>query len=198
MSAGCMNLVDLLVLVLLGVSALLGLSRGLVREMLGLGAWILAGYGAWRFGPGLVPMSEKAIGNPDIADPAAYILAFVMMLIVLSLLANLIGRMVRVSALGGLDRTLGLLFGIARGAAVLVAAYIPLALMLPPEKWPEIVQRAWSVRPIYDGAVLAAAELPEAYRPRVPPPPDTRPTTAADLLHATPEGRALGPPGGHP
>ena len=43
-----MNLVDLLVLAIVAISALLGLSRGFVREMLGLGAWLLAAYLAYR------------------------------------------------------------------------------------------------------------------------------------------------------
>jgi len=187
-----MNLVDLLVLGIVGISALLGLSRGLVRELLGLGSWVLAGYASFRLGPGVGPMMRSAIGNPDIADPAAYIVSFVLLLIVLSLLANLVGRMVQVSALGGLDRTLGLVFGIARGVAVLILAYIPLALMVPPEKWPPAVQQARTVPWLYQGAVWAAAQMPQEYRPRVPPPPDGPPTTSAELLHATPEGRALG------
>ena len=189
-----MNLVDLLVLAIVGISALLGLSRGLVRELLGLGSWLLAGYGAFRFGPALIPTLRTAIGNPDIADPAAYAGTFVVLLIVLSLLANLVGRMVQVSMLGGLDRTLGLVFGILRGALVVVAAYIPLALLLRPDQWPPVALHARSLPWIYDGAVWAADKLPPEYRPRVAPPPDRVPTTSADLLHATPEGRALGPP----
>jgi membrane protein required for colicin V production len=192
-----MNPVDLLVLAIVGVSALLGLSRGLVREILGLGSWVVAGIGAYRFGPLAIPMARSAIGNPDIADPAAYAVTFVLLLIILSLLSNLVGRMVQLSALGGLDRTMGLVFGIARGIAVLIAAYIPLALMLPPEKWPKSALDARSVPFIYAGAVWAADHLPAEYRPRVAPPPDGRPTTAAALLHATPEGRALGPPSVH-
>lgn len=188
-----MNLVDLGVLLIVGVSALLGLSRGLVRELLGLGAWLIASYGAYLYGPKMVPLAEQAIGNPDLADPIAYVATFVLMLIVLSLLANLVGRMVRLSALGGLDRTLGLVFGIARGAALLIAAYIPLGLMLPPDRWPPAAQRSLTLPLIYQSAVWAAARIPDQYRPRVAPPPDARPTTAADLMHATPEGRALGP-----
>jgi membrane protein required for colicin V production len=188
-----MNMVDLLVLAIVGISALLGLSRGLVREILGLGSWLTAGYAAYRLGPSVMPMTRQAIGNPDIADPAAYAIAFVAILILLSLLANLVGRLVQLSALGGLDRTLGLVFGILRGALVLVAAYIPLALMLPPEKWPPAVLQARSLPWIYAGAVWVADKLPPDYRPRVAPPPDNKPTITADLLHASQEGRALGP-----
>ena len=193
-----MNSVDLLVLAVLGVSALLGLSRGLVREALGLGSWLLAAYAAYQLGPNLQPMLRQAIGNPDLADPIAYVLVFVSVLIVLSLLANLVGRIVRLSALGGLDRTLGLLFGLARGAALLIAAYIPLGIMLPPERWPDSVLQARTLPYVYDGAVWAAGQLPAQYRPRVAPPPDGRPTTEAGLLHATPEAPALGRQTDHP
>ncbi len=193
-----MNLVDLLVLAILGVSALLGLSRGLVREALGLGSWLLAAYAAYQLGPNLQPVLSQAIGNPDLADPLAYVLVFVAVLIVLSLLSNLVGRIVRVSALGGVDHTLGLLFGLARGAILLIAAYIPLGIMLPPERWPEPVLRARTLPFIYDAAAWAAGELPIQYRPRVAPPPDGRPTTEAGLLHGTPDNHALGPQEEHP
>ncbi len=188
-----MNPVDLIALAVIGISALLGLSRGLVREVLGFGSWVVAGYGAYRFGPMAMPMAEQAIGNPDIADSAAYVGVFVILLVALSLISNLVGRAVQFSPLGGLDRTLGLVFGGARGVALLIAAYIPAALMLPPEKWPPAALNARSIYWIYAGAVWAADHLPPAYRPRVAPPPEEKPATAAEWLHAIPEGRALGP-----
>ena len=187
-----MNLVDLSVIAVVAISAILGLSRGFVREMLGLGSWLLAAYGAFRFGPQVLPMANKAIGNPDIADVAAYAGVFLVLVIVLSLLANLVGRLVRVSALGGLDRTLGLAFGILRGVAVMVLLYI-LGGALLPHPWPPQVTQARTVPLLHDAAVWATGMLPDAYRPNVPEPPDDKPTTSAELLHATPEGRALGP-----
>ena len=193
-----MNLVDLGVLLILGVSALLGLSRGFVRELLGLASWVLAGYLAFMFGPQVQPMARQAIGNPDIADPVAYLGVFVLLLIVFSLVSSLVGRMVRVSALGGLDRTLGLVFGLLRGAAVLVAAYIPLSLALPPDRWPEVALRSRSLPVIYEGAQWLTSKLPSAYPLHVAPPPSAPATTEADLLHATPEGHALGPKPIHP
>jgi membrane protein required for colicin V production len=189
-----MNLVDLLVLAIVAISGLLGLSRGFVREMLGLGSWLLAGYGAWRLGPALLPFANRTIGNPDLAGIAAYAAAFLGLLIVLSLASNLVGRVVRVSALGGLDRTLGLVFGVARGVIVLVAAYMLGGVVLPhPESWPPQVKQARTVPVIYEGAVWAAGMLPEAYRPNVAVPPDEHPLTSAQLLHVTPDGPALGP-----
>jgi membrane protein required for colicin V production len=187
-----MNWVDLGVLAVIGVSALLGLSRGLVRELLGLISWVLAGCAAFRFAPAVIPLMRQVTGDSDIADPAAYVLTFVVLLIVFSLVANLIGRLVQLSLLGGLDRTLGLLFGIARGCFVLCIAYIPMALLLPQDKWPPILLQARCLPVVYDGAVWLAGQLPQQYRPRVAPPPNgTPPATEDQLLHATPEGKAL-------
>jgi membrane protein required for colicin V production len=187
-----MNLVDLVVLGIVAISAILGLSRGFVREMLGLGSWLLAAYGAFRFGPEFVPMADRAIGNPDISGIVAYAGTFLVLVIVFSLLANLVGRLVRVSVLGGLDRTLGLAFGIVRGVAVMVVAYILGGAVLP-HPWPPQVVQARTVPLLREGAVWATSMLPEEYRPNVPQPPDDKPTTSAELLHVTPEGRALGP-----
>ncbi|HTR18025.1 MAG TPA: CvpA family protein [Acetobacteraceae bacterium] len=187
-----MNFVDVMVLALVGVSALLGFSRGLVREALGIGAWVGAAWGAIELYPVAQPYARRMIGNPDIADPAAYVAGFVALLIVLSLVANLAGRLIRVSVLGGLDRTLGILFGLARGAALVIAAYIVGGLVLPPENWPEAVQHAQALPIVYEGAGWATSILPATYRPRVAEPPAARETAAEDLLQANPSGRATG------
>ncbi|MEJ0047433.1 MAG: CvpA family protein [Rhodospirillales bacterium] len=162
-----MNLVDLGVLGIVGISALLGLSRGFVREMLGLGAWLLALYGAWRFGPALLPAANSAFGNPDLASVAAYAGTFVVLVIVLSLLANLVGRMVRVSALGGLDRTLGLAFGVLRGGLVVVAGYILLGALLPhPDAWPPQIKQARTMPLLFEGRHLAGGAATGPCAPR--------------------------------
>ncbi len=187
-----MNWVDLTVLGIVGISALLGLSRGFVREMLGLGSWVLAGLGALRFGPQLEPTAGRVIGDPELASVAAYAGTFLVLVLVLSLASNLVGRAVRVSALGGLDRTLGLVFGLVRGSAVVVAAYVLIGTLLHPESWPPELKQARTLPLLYHGATWAAALLPPTYRPAVPVPPDGKPTTSADYLQVSPEGSALG------
>ena len=188
-----MNLVDLVVLAIIGISALLGLSRGFVREMLGLGSWMLAAYGAWRLGPALLPLANRTLDNPDLAGIAAYAVTFLGLLIVLSLASNLIGRVVRLSALGGLDRTLGLVFGVARGAAVLIAAYILGGQVLPKaEAWPPQIKQARTIPLLYHGALFVTGYLPEPYHPAIVAPPDDTKLTSAELLHATPDGTAFG------
>jgi membrane protein required for colicin V production len=138
-------------------------------------------------------------GSPWV-DPVAFVAIFVVALIVLMLIAHGIGRLVRRSALGGLDRTLGLVFGLVRGAALIILAYIFVGLVKPVDQWPEEVLQARSIDIVYDGAKWAVDHLPPGgfHAPPVYPPPAHRKTTAEALLHATPQGSALSRPAATP
>lgn len=181
-----MNWVDGVVIAIFVVSALLAFARGFVREVMGIAAWVGAGAVAWWAGPLVLEKFQQWIDDPNLAYAAAYASVFIGALILFSVVAGMIGGLVRVSLLSGLDRTLGLAFGIVRGAAIVVAAYIGLGLVLPhPDRWPEPVQQARSTPYIYQGAEWAAKFLPERVRPNVyPPPAQPAPpeTSAEDLL----------------
>ena len=133
-----MTTVDLAVLGVMFLSALLAFSRGLVREVLSIGARLGAAVVAITFLPNIRPLLEPYMPSPEWVDPAGYIVLFLVSLIVFSLIAKTIGGAVRSSAIGGVDRTLGLVFGLARGAALAVAAYIVAAMVTPPDHWPEV------------------------------------------------------------
>ncbi len=193
-----MNWVDVVVLAVVAFSGMLGFLRGMVREVFGLAAWVGAGIAAIWFFPQVQGVSRRAIANVDIADPVAFGGVFLIILIILSLLARLLGGAVRKSALGGLDRTLGLVYGLARGAVLFVAAYLIAGAIEPVDQWPNQVLEARSLPSIYLGAAWVVQRLPEDYRPVLPVPPAGRPTGSADLLHANPVGRALGAPPARP
>ena len=126
------------------------------------------------------------------ADMAAFGGVFLLTLILLWLVVRSLSNAVRGSALGGLDRTLGLVFGFVRGAALLVVAYILLGFGVAVEQWPAPVLEARSLPAIHHGAEWLADQLPPTYRPAVARPPVGRSATAASLLRANPVGRALG------
>jgi len=202
-----MNWVDAVVIAVLVISALLAAARGFVREMLGVAAWVGAGYVTYRARPVVEPQVLQWIKEPDIAIPLGSVIVFLVALIVFSVIAGFIARHVRRSAAGGLDRTLGLLFGIARGAALVVAAYIVAQLILPIERWPDPVLQSRSIRFAYHGARWVVSKIPEDFSPpHLVPPPQGPQARAEDLLQAKPEGRALPeraapanpPPGGQP
>ena len=190
-----MTWLDLAVLVVLAVSALLAFMRGLVREVLGVGAWAgaaaIAVWGLPRVRPFLT--SRLPAEWIDIAGAAGLFLGSLIILLVVS---HYISRAVRASALGGVDRSLGLVFGLARGAALVVVAYIVGQWVLPVGRWPAPVLEARTLPIAYEGAVWAIKQLPEIYRPKIEPPPQSREPTEDALLRPTPVGRATGKPPG--
>ena len=180
-----MNWVDLVVLAVVLVSGLLAVMRGLVREVLGIAAWVAAALVAYKAMPYVAPWTRQQVTDPGV---------FLVALIVLWIIVGVIGGLVRDSALGSLDRTLGLVFGLARGAVLVCAAYILAGFVIPPDNWPPPVREARSLTPAYEGAEWLASQLPPPYRPAVLKPPAGRTTAAADLMRATPAGRALSAP----
>jgi membrane protein required for colicin V production len=189
-----MTWVDIAVLGVLAMSALLAFIRGFVREVLGIGAWAGAvAVAIWAF-PYARPQFREWLGTPDLVDPVTFGAVFVVALIILLLISHWIATLVRKSALGGLDRTLGLVFGLVRGAALVVFAYIAAGIVVPVDRWPEPVLRARVLPAVFAGAAWTVDKLPPEYHPRLYAPPAGREATAADLLHATPQGRAFGKP----
>ena len=182
-----MNWVDVAVVVVVAFSGMLGLVRGMVREVFGLAAWIAAAVAAIYFFPQVQGIARRAIDNPDVADPVAFGAIFLIVLIVLSLIARILGGAVRKSALGGLDRTLGLVYGLARGAAIVVAVYLVAGAVEPVDRWPNQVLEARTLPSIYLGAAWVVQRLPDDYRPALVVPPAGRPTGSAEL-QANPDG----------
>ncbi len=186
-----MNWVDAVVIAIIAISALLAFLRGLVREALGIGAWVGAAAAAVWGGPLVLPKFQQWTVDPNIAYPAAYGIVFVGALILLSIVAGMVGSLVRGSMLGGLDRTLGVVFGVARGALLVAVAYIGLGLVADPATWPPPIRQARSLPFAYHGAVWLTGLLPAAYRPKMPPPPAQPETRAEDFLQPQPQGRAI-------
>jgi membrane protein required for colicin V production len=183
------NWVDLAVLAVIAISALLAFMRGLVREVMGIGAWVGAGIIAIWAGPELEPRVRSWLGNADFSSPVAYAAAFLVALILLSFLAHMVGTVVRGSLLGGIDRTLGVVFGVARGALLIVVAYIAGSLVMAPDRWPEPVRQARALPYAYQGAAWLAAQVPLRFRPVILPPLAGRPASATELMRLPAAGR---------
>ena len=188
-----MNWVDLAVLAVLALSGLLAFMRGFVREALGIGAWVVAVLAASPYGafPYVQPWARQHINDPSTADLVAFGSVFLVVLIVMWMIAGAVSSAVRATVLGGLDRTLGLVFGLARGAALVAVAYMVGSWLFPVEQWPAPVIEARSLPAVHRGAVWIAAQIPPAYRPSVAAPPTGRPTSSASLLQSKPDGRAV-------
>lgn len=166
---GTMTWVDGVILAVLAVSAVIAYFRGLVHEVLGVGAWVGAFAAALLAQKHLAPLAGRYVQPVWLADAAAFGGCFLLVLVVLKLLIAWFARAVQNSALGGLDRALGLLFGLVRGAFLVVLLFVVAGPFLPPtERWPDPVREARALPFVATGAAMLVAFLPADYRPRLP------------------------------
>lgn len=164
-----MTWVDAVILAVCLLSAGLAFFRGLVREVLGVGAWAGAIIAGILAEPSVTPLVGQYVEPPWLATGVAVGAVFLIVLIILKLLTAWLAGHVQRSALGGVDRVLGLVFGLARGAFIVVIAYIVAGLVLPDrDQWPEPVRQARSLPFAAQGAAWVVAKLPDDFRPRLP------------------------------
>jgi len=122
--------VDLVIIGIIGLSALISLVRGFVREAVSLLVWFLAFGLAWTYFRELAPHLAQWISTPSVQLGAAFIILMVGALVVGGIVGWLIGLLVDKTGLTGTDRLLGMVFGAIRGA-VLVAILVLLAGLTP-------------------------------------------------------------------
>jgi membrane protein required for colicin V production len=117
-----MNGADYIILGVLSVSMLLGMYRGFVRESVALLAWLGGLWLAWRYAPLIEPLLGGALGQPPVRTWAARILIVAATVLVGWLVAGILAYLLRHSGLSVMvDRLLGMVFGLIRGAVVIAA-----------------------------------------------------------------------------
>jgi membrane protein required for colicin V production len=138
-----MTSLDWIVLAILGLSTFLGVLRGFAREVLSLVSWVLAFVGARLFAPLIAP-SLPGLDSPSLRYAAALVLVFVVILILSSLTAAVIGKLINLAGLGAYDRFLGALFGILRGTVALLGLTLIAGLTAFPktQTWQHALTRA--------------------------------------------------------
>jgi membrane protein required for colicin V production len=125
------TLFDAIVAVLIVVSAVLAYSRGLVREVMSIAGWVVAAIVGFIFAPRAEPlMRELPVVGDYLADSCelsiigAFVAVFAVALVVMSIFTPLFSSLIQRSAIGGLDRGLGFLFGALRGVVLVVVALV--------------------------------------------------------------------------
>lgn len=158
------NPTDIAVLAIVLLSALLSFARGFVREILSVAAWIGAAFVAiWAF-PHAKPVASTFISMDVAASAAAFVIVFFLALILLSLVFSRLSSGVRGSALSAVDRSLGFLFGVLRGAVLVCLAYLLVAWVFPPGEQPAWLRDARTMPVIQSGAERLRRLAPEDMR----------------------------------
>jgi len=148
--------------ILVGVLASIGWGvwRGLVREVISVAAWVLAFLGANYFGSPLGEVLPDSIPTPELRVLVAFLVVFVVILAVCTLVGQFLAKMVKVAGLGELDHVLGGFFGVARALVVMLGFAIVAGLTAFPR------QPAWQNSVC--GPVLGRAVV--AFKPWLPTP----------------------------
>ena len=115
-----MTLIDIVVLAIVGISVLLGVIRGLVREVLALVAWVAAFLLSNLLAPEAAKLLPQGMGSEEIRLLVSYVVVFIVVLVAMSVLAILASKLVKVVGLGVADRVVGGVFGLARGVLVVM------------------------------------------------------------------------------
>lgn len=152
---------DLVALGVVGLSALLALARGGVREILSLASWLGAAVAAFLLYDDVRPLVAAVVADPLLANIAALVLAFLVPFLAIRVLASLIGRKLDGGRLGPVDKLLGFAFGVVRGVLVVAAAYLVLSFFVAPELQPAGIREASLLPQVRKGAGLIARALPE-------------------------------------
>jgi len=167
---GGLTVLDIVLLAIVLLSGLLALMRGFVHEVLTFGAWIGAAIITLYAFPHLQPYARELIDIDLAADVATGVVTFLVALVLLILFAKLLAELVQGSRLSFLDRLLGLLFGLVRGAALICLAWLIFAWLVPPNKQPDWVRDLASLPYIQEGAALLQDLVPDSFISSIAPP----------------------------
>lgn len=123
--------VDYLIIGIIVLSGLISLARGFIKETFSLAAWILAFWVALKFSPRGAALLDGAVAvSPSLRLAIAFFLLLLGTLLLAAIINHLISQLVKKTGLTGTDRALGVIFGIARGVAI-VTVLVLLAGMTP-------------------------------------------------------------------
>jgi membrane protein required for colicin V production len=135
---------DLFLIAVMLISGLLAMVRGLIREVLSIAGWGAAAVAGLYAFTKLLPITKQYISNDYVAAGVTIGGAFFLTLMVVSIITVKISDTVLDSRIGALDRTLGFLFGLARGLIIVVVAFIFFDWLVPAKSQPDMIRNARS------------------------------------------------------
>lgn len=154
------SLLDVILIGIMVISGLLALMRGFTREVLSILAWAGAALAAFAAYQGFRETARQYVQPDYVADIALVAGTFFIVLIVISVITVKISDWILDSGVGPLDRTLGLLFGLARGLLLVVVAYIFFIWLVPVDQRPGWVREARALPVIEDTSTFVISFLP--------------------------------------
>jgi membrane protein required for colicin V production len=127
---------DYAILALIGLSVLVGVFRGFIKEVFSLFVWAAAFLVAYHFSGDVAQLMEQAVTLPSARLAMGFAGLFIAVLLVGGLINYLLGKLVQTTGLSGTDRLLGGVFGAARGLALVLALLLVSGFTpIPADPW---------------------------------------------------------------
>ena len=137
-----LNNLDVIILIIIGISALIAYSRGLMKEVMSIVGWVLGCIVVIYLLPIINPFTMNYVKNGTFAGILTAVVILIAFLVCWVLFtAKVVGK-VRTSKLSSLDRMLGLFFGIARACLPIILCYILIGWIVPADKQSPILQES--------------------------------------------------------
>jgi membrane protein required for colicin V production len=126
---------DIVILIVVVVSALIGLARGLLKELLSLASWFAAFILALYFAPTVADTLKGSVADGSVRLVIGFVAIFAATLILGGIVQFLVRKLVETTGLTGTDRFLGFLFGSARGVLVCIIGLIAMRPFTEDSVW---------------------------------------------------------------
>ncbi len=183
-----LQILDFILIGIMLVSGVLALARGFTREVLSLLAWGAAAVAAYFAiqQQQLLDLVTPYVDKPVLAQIAVGAVAFIVVLILVSIISVKISDRVVDSAVGAFDRSLGFIYGLVRGLVLVAIAYLFYGWLQPPENQEDWIRNAKSlplVQTVSDGLVAVIARVS----------PDTAQNLTKSSTLTNPEGAVVAP-----
>jgi membrane protein required for colicin V production len=160
-----MTVFDYVVIGIIAVSLLMGLLRGVVGELIALGAWLLAAWSASQFNGPVAQRLFQGIADPSVRTLVACVTIFVGVLVLMALVRMAVKRLISALGLSLSDRLLGSLFGLARGGLIcMLLVALGGMTSAPQQPWWE---NATLSAPLETAVLAAKPWLPEDLAKRI-------------------------------
>ena len=131
-----MSWVDLVIVLIIVISALISLVRGFVKESISLASWLFAGFIAFIYFEPLADLLKPYIESPTIRTGSSFAILFVSSLIIGAIINFMVSQLVSKTGLTGTDKSLGVVFGAARGVLIVVILVLLAGMTpMPSESW---------------------------------------------------------------
>lgn len=178
---------DFIVAAVVLLAAIMAFSSGFVRSILFVLSWAGAAFITRELYPTAREYGRQLIPEQIIADIGTAVVLFVVILVILTVFTDAVSKAVSGSGFRGVDRLLGLGFGIVVGCAIVSLGYLAYRYVVPPAEQPAWMTNARTFPAVKQGADLLDRYIPDEFKKK-----------GAGTGSLTPTDRNLAPPAGTP